>query len=309
MKVLFIRSGNHGEHPITENQADSLIRQGIEVRFYDVHGKGIDGYIKNISSLRKFVLENDIDLIHAHYSFSGFLASLSFLHKPILVSLMGSDVNEAGFINRFILKLFIKHAWSVTIVKSRSMQDYLGIMNIIVLPNGVDLDKFKAVEKTEALNILGWSDKKKHILFCSDPYRKEKNFDLLKQAVPLINDYQCEIHFLKGIKSNDIHIYYSAADVLVLTSKSEGSPNVIKEAMACNCPIVSTDVGDVREIISNTEGCFISGFSPNELSAKLRMALDSGKRTKGRDNISHVSSTVIALKLVGIYGSVLEFNS
>jgi teichuronic acid biosynthesis glycosyltransferase TuaC len=94
--------------------------------------------------------------------------------------------------------------------------------------------------------------------------------------------------------------------VVLLTSLWEGSPNVIKEAMACNTPIVSTDVGDVKEIIGKTEGCFITSFDPEDVSDKIKKALEFGKRTTGREDIKHLESGVVAKRIIAIYKNVLD---
>jgi len=107
--------------------------------------------------------------------------------------------------------------------------------------------------------------------------------------------------------------YYSASDVILLTSLWEGSPNVIKEAMACNCPIVTTDVGDVRWIIGDTEGCYIASLDPNDYSLKMKKALDfaqkSGK-TNGRNRIIYLGldADTIALRIIGVYEKVLGWS-
>ena len=79
--------------------------------------------------------------------------------------------------------------------------------------------------------------------------------------------------------------YYNAADMLLMTSLSEGSPNVIKEAMACNCPIVSTKVGDVEEIVANTKNCYLSDWDPENISKLILKIYDNRDRTNGRNNI------------------------
>jgi len=104
----------------------------------------------------------------------------------------------------------------------------------------------------------------------------------------------------------EVNLFYNAADVLLLTSFHEGSPNVIKEAMACNCPIVSTDVGDVRDIIENTEGCYITTFQPEDIADKIKRALEYGQRTKGRENIKHLDINTVAQRIIKVYKTVLN---
>ena len=105
-------------------------------------------------------------------------------------------------------------------------------------------------------------------------------------------------------------LYYNAADLLLLTSKHEGSPNIIKEAMACNCPVVSTDVGDVRWVIGNTKGCYITSSNPVGVAQKVMLALEfseKNSRTKGRERIMELGldSDTIAAKIIAVYKKVL----
>lgn len=100
----------------------------------------------------------------------------------------------------------------------------------------------------------------------------------------------------------------NAADVLLLTSRYEGSPNVIKEAMACNCPIVATDVGDIRWIIGDTEGCYLTSFDPGDVASKLQLALKFGRRTRGRERLIELGldSVSVAKRIVQLYQDVIE---
>lgn len=311
MKVLFVRSGNRGEDPITARQGLSLREIGIEVSFFDVIGRGLTGYAKNIRTLRKSIKRNSVDLIHAHYSFCGFTASVARTGKPVITSLMGSEVLGSKKLSLALIRYFAKHVWWFTIVKSNQMKTKLKLDNVEVIPNGIDLAAFPVVNKETVMKKLGWDRKHKHVLFGANPDRPEKNFQLARQAIEIMEKrYEHKIiatHYLDGIEPVEIYKYYAAADVLLLTSSYEGSPNVVKEGMACNCPIVSTDVGDVAELIKDTEGCYITSFDPVQIADCLMKAL-SFARTNGRKNIQYLESNKIAVKLKAIYEKIILEN-
>jgi glycosyltransferase involved in cell wall biosynthesis len=255
--------------------------------------------------IRAFARKNDIDLIHAHYSLSGITAALSF-SRPVVCSLMGSDI-QAGPLMRFLIRFFARFFWKTTIVKSERMKQKAGLWHARVVPNGVDMELFRPVERSLAMDKVGFDPSQKHILFLADPARPEKNFRLAEEAYKSLGSKdRLALHAIHGVDHNEIPHYLSAADVLVITSLWEGSPNAVKEAMACNCPVVSTDVGDVKELIGHTDGCYITTYEPEDVAGKLKLALESGKRTNGRENIQHLDEMIIARKLIGIYHSVLK---
>lgn len=285
-----------------------MVEEGCEVDYFDIIGKGVTGYCKNILRLRKKVREARYNLIHAHYALTGILTSLSFAGKPVIASLMGSDINLSGAFFRSVISFFSGHIWSVTIVKTEKLKQLIKGPNVVVLPNGVNLGNFRPVEKSLAISQIGWESDIYNILFGSDPGRPEKNFKLCQDSVTLLKKEfpNVKLHFLAGIPLEDVYLYYNAADVLILTSLSEGSPNVIKEAMACNCPIVATDAGDIKDVIRDTEGCFVTGLSPYEIADRLKQVLIRGERTTGRTSISHLDSKTISRELIKIYKKVLE---
>ena len=301
MKVLFISSGNskNGISPIIKNQGDSLIKQGVDLQYFTIKGKGIKGYLKNIRPLRILLKKKDFHVVHAHYSMSAIVASFAGA-KPLVVSLMGSDVKSNKYF-KIIIKLFNKYFWSKIIVKSDDMMSSLGIKDVVIIPNGVDFYKFKPMPQADCKKELGWDLSKNQVLFAANPNRPVKNFKLAKEAVTLIDDSDIELKVLKDVPNKQMPIYHNAADIILLTSLWEGSPNVIKESMACNTPIVSTDVGDVKEVIGNTEGCYIASFEAEDVALKLRKALDFGKKTTGRYDIKHLDSSLVANRILDVY--------
>jgi teichuronic acid biosynthesis glycosyltransferase TuaC len=304
LKVLFISSGNIKNFeisPIIKNQGESLKEQGVIIEYYRIKGKGLKGYLSNVMPLRKKLKAKTYDVVHAHYSLSAFVASLAGA-KPLVVSLMGSDVKAKSFFKIWI-KLFVKLVWSAAIVKSQDMKESLGLQKVNVIPNGVNFNRFKPLDKKDCQEQLGWNNTKINVLFAANPERLEKNYKLAKEAISTIDDTNIVVHFLKGVPNTDMPLYYNAADVVLLTSLWEGSPNVIKEAMACNRPIVATNVGDIAEVTTGTKGCFICKFNKNDLSKKINLALDFNATT-GRSNIENLNDNRVANLIVSMYQSI-----
>ncbi len=236
MKILFVCSGNHGLSPIVSAQADSLVKAGHEVQIHRIVGKGIWGYLSNVPKLHSVIRRTRFDAIHAHYSFCGIACALA-TRRPIVCSLMGSDVKSSG-LWRMIIRFFAKYIWGSTVVKSTDMMISMKLTSkdVHVIPNGVDLDLFVPMDRNECRAKIGWGNASKIVLFAADPSRMEKNFDLAHNSMLHLGYDDVELKVVFGVEQKEMPQFYNAADVLLLTSKWEGSPNVIKEAMACTLP-------------------------------------------------------------------------
>ena len=187
------------------------------------------------------------------------------------------------------------------------MRNDIELRNALIIPNGVNFHRFFPIAKSEAQKRLYFKPGKKHILFATDPDRPEKNYALADKAIRLINSYDIEVHFLRNIANNEVGLHYCASDIVLLTSTREGSPNVIKEAMACNRPIVCTNVGDVAAIIGSTENCFVCSFNENEIAGKIEYILSNNiKETNGRKHIYYLTDDKIAAKIIQVYGAILR---
>lgn len=301
-------SGNsrYGVVPFIKSQGESLKDIGLHLEYYLVIGKGIKGYLKNIKPLRNKIKSGKYDVIHSHYGLIGLISLLTFTKNKKILSIMGSDISgifdkngKRKFKSYFevfltqIALVFSDH----NIVKSKNLfKTILFKRKVSIVPNGVNFLKFKPNSNEFVKN---------KILWLADPKKTVKNFKLLKKAIQFL-PRNVELICPFPIEHNEFPKYLNNSSVFVLTSFNEGSPNVIKESMACNIPIVSTDVGDVKNIIGNTEGCFISSFDPEDLANQITKALKFGKRTEGRNNISHLNSINIANKLKSIYLKTLN---
>jgi glycosyltransferase involved in cell wall biosynthesis len=316
MRVLFIYSANNCENGLNilvKNQGKSLSDAGIEIDYYPIVGKGLKGYLKNVFSLRKYI-KNNYDIFHAHYCLTAFVATLSGC-KPLVVSLMGSDV-RMGFAVKFLIKVCSLFFWDKVIVKSNDSKNNIKLLKkSMLISNGVDTALFKPISKRKVIDKIRWEKDKKHILFASSPSRPVKNFSLLAKAYDLINkEKQIVLHMLKNVYHSEVPKYMNASDVVVLTSLWEGSPNVIKEAMACNRPIVSTDVGDVKEVLGLTKGCFITSYDSVDLADNLKRAIDFSqkyKETEGRARIINLGldKDGTAKKIIRLYETIIGQNT
>jgi len=323
MNIIFIYRQSHivsKRNPLISSQQESIQQNGNKVFSFNILGRSFYSYLSNSQQLRKVIKQHNIDIIHAHYSLSGFTAVLAFSSKPVVLSLMGSDIlgehitqNKISFRSKIVILItrFVQYFVDAIIVKSQNIYDQVSRKSITsIIPNGVDLQIFQPINKLESRNTLGLSLDKKYILFLANPSSAWKNFKLAAEAVGLLNDPDTILLAPYPVSHNEIPLYLNATDVFISTSFMEGSSNVIKEAMACNCPVVATDVGDASLILAETPGCFITGFEPAEVSQKLRSALIFAfekNQTKGRERIIHLGldAESVSKKIIKVYESVL----
>lgn len=307
IKVLFISSGRRGKPgDVVLNQGVSLKKAGIQIDYFLIKS-GLYGYLSAVRRLRNEFKNGRYDLAHAHYSLCGYVAGIAGC-KPLVVSLMGSDICISVF-SRKIISLFIRYRWNETIVKTVQMKELIGNSGIHVIPNGVDIERFKPISKGIARQHIGYKKDKKLVVIVASKNRPEKDIDLAVNAVKYLGDDNIDLNHIYNTSNEEIPYYLNAADVLLLTSKREGSVNVIKEAMACNCPVVATDVGDVRWIIANTEGCYITTSEPEKVADKIKAALAFDKKTEGRQRIIELEldSGSVAGRIINLYSNLNAF--
>ena len=323
MKVLFVASGNSINFkiaPFIRGQGDSLEKLGLDIDYFHIKGKGISGYLKSGLRLKQYLKTTNYDLIHAHYSLSGWSAVIGSGNIPIVLSLMGSDTygeyigkNKVKLSSRkkTLLTLLIQPFVDKILSKSLNISKYVYLKKKShIVPNGILLKDFNPSIRNSRKK-LGLSKNKKHILFLGDKRNIRKNYTLAKNSVDIINDSTVELINPYPVPHEKVSLYLNASDVLVLTSFAEGSPNIVKEAMACNTPIVSTNVGDVEWLLDGLEGCYIAGFDPIDFSRKIKLALrysDEKGKTRGRERLLKLGldSESIAKKITNIYISILE---
>ena len=304
-----------GVAPFVREQVDAIRSLGIECVYYPIQGKGISGYLREIPRLRKQIREFKPNIIHAHYGLSCLLANLATRKIPIVSSYHGSDINVSN-VRRFSKIAMRLSAWNIFVSKrNMALAGAIDGKKCSLIPCGVNMPLLWSElqnQKVEQLTLNQWvegvlSQKKKNVLFAGAFDNAVKDPELAKSSVVLLDDVQ--LIELKGYTRDQVNALMYCCDALLMTSKMEGSPQVIKEAMACGCPIVSVDVGDVAEWTEGIEGCYVvKSREPREIAEALKKALAFEGRTNGRERIikSGLTNEEVAKKIVAIYEDIIH---
>ena len=302
MRILVVASYNKGRFaPFILEQAEAFKTLGCEVVFFGLQGKGIGGYLSNLSALKKQIKVFRPDVVHAHYGLSGLLANLQ-REVPVVVTYHGSDINDKKALRYSKIAMRLS-AWNV-FVSPQTFEIAKLKCKYSLIPCGIDLSDLQLTPKAEARQRMGLDETKKYILFAGAFDNVVKNAPLAKEAVALLHDDNVELLELKGYSREEVTLLMCAVEAFLMTSFTEGSPQVIKEAIACGCPIVSVDVGDVKERMKDIEGCYVSGTrEPEKMADLLKKALAFEGKTKGRDKIvaDGLDNRQVARSLVKIY--------
>jgi hypothetical protein len=175
------------------------------------------------------------------------------------------------------------------------------------VPSGLDFSTFRLIPQDEARRKLGLPQDRRLVLFAGNPDEARKRFTPAKRAVELLPaSLGAEILVAWGVMHDAMPYYMNAADALIFTSVQEGSPNVVKEALACNLPVVSVPVGDVELRLRGIAGCeLVRDDRPEALAAALERVLSRGERCHGRAAVQQLDETLLAPKVLDIYRSVL----
>lgn len=286
MKILIVCSKNSGKiAPFIVEQVEALEKLGIMFDYFTIEQKGWRGYLKSRKLLLEKIKSLAPNIIHAHFGLSGLLANLQ-RKIPVVTTYHGSDINvDSVFFFSQIAILFSKFN---IFVSQKNIDKAKISKNFALIPCGVDTELFCPMHKQDCQAKLSLDPTKKHILFAGAFDNEVKNATLAQSAVAMLRDEATLIE-LKGYKREEVVELMNAVDICLMTSRSEGSPQFIKEAMACGCPIVSVDVGDVKELIQDVQGCYIcETYSAKEIANNLQKALEYGKKTEGQKRISEL---------------------
>lgn len=276
-----------------------------------------DRLFRQILAIRSRVRQFKPDVVHAHFGTITAFATVIASNVPVVITFRGSDLNPSpsdGLIRNAVQKLLSNVAANfakAVILVSTGLRDRLWLEHASahVIPTGVDLDLFSPASSRLARLELGWSLEEKIVLFNAGNSPRVKRLDLAEQAVKLLQRRipSASLKILRGLTPHDeLPLQMNAADCLLLTSDFEGSPDIIKEALACNLPIVSVDAGDVKERLSGVTRTAIVPRDPVAIANELSLILSSNERSNGREKIRELDASKIRDAVIQVYTEILE---
>ena len=348
MRVLEVSryKNNFAEHqlPFVSEQGEAIRVSGHEVEYFLVRGN----YVTAVRELKKKIREFRPDVIHAHYGLSAITAELQ--NEVPVVTTFHNGETHTWWVNILtsLMSLRAKHV----IYVAQHIRDmvYFKAKKYSIIPCGVPMEQMVITPKEEARKQLGWDADKKYILFGGAFDNLRKNYALLRSAVEVLEETKTQIKTpktisseaytlkwekveggeqlgdivcieMKGLSRAECVLRMCACDVFALPTKNEGSPQALKEAMACNCPIVATDVADIKYLLGDLPGHYVlpnkkgngawwkgDEHSVEEMAELLKEALAFEGRTKGRERILELGYTneLVAKRIIDIYYSIIK---
>ena len=322
IRVLMITCGwpQPGQPQTTHfirRQAIFLREAGVDVDVFHFRGQRNPlNYLAAWFRVRPLLASGRYDLVHAQFGQSGLLALPK--RAPLVVTLRGSDIlgivgkdarhTRLGHILPAVSRLVVRHADAVVAVSDHMRPHIPAGIPVTVLPSGLDLDAFRCTPRDEARRRIGLPADRPLVLFAGNPALPRKRYELTRRAMELLTrELPAELVVAWGVPHAENPLYMSASDALVFTSMQEGSPNVVKEALACDLPVVSVPVGDVAQRIAGVEGCELcEDERPETIAAALARVLRRGTRARGRAAVRHLDERALTDRLIDLYAEVLD---
>jgi len=306
-----------------EEQVKGLRGVGIdvEVLFVDRAREGVGAYLHIPELIRSRLRAFAPDIVHVMYG--GVMADIvtqTVNDRPVVVTFHGADVlgePSVGPWRKLVAAYGVRSSFRAArraagaVVVGRALQEALprdiDRSKIRIIPCGIDLARFRPLNPSICREQLNWPGDHFRVLFNSNGDDPVKQPALARAAVEALNrlGIRSELRELRGLPNHLVPAWLNASDVLLLTSLQEGSPTIVKEALACNVPIVSVDVGDVRDQLRGIEGCHLASADPEELAAKLRLVHARPSRLEARFKMEELSVERTALRLRDFYQELL----
>jgi teichuronic acid biosynthesis glycosyltransferase TuaC len=317
LMVLPVDDGSRTPKVWAKRQIESLHRLGIATETYLFENRrSLKGLIAGGRALRAKARSCHADLVHVHYGAAQALVAVLFSPRPVVISFCGSDIfgnydadgrrTWSGVLSG-VLSQLAAIGCRRCIAKSEELKQALWFSwsrnKCDVIPNGVDLTMFQPMPRDQARRALGWHHDDPVVLFMDRKGAWVKDPALAQAACAhaMRSVTALKMHVIENEAPEKVPLFFSAADVLLLTSRHEGSNNTVKEALACNLPVVATACGDIVERLKGVTGCHICSRDALELGGRISEILLSRQRSNGRERIKSLSLDRVAIRVKQCY--------
>ena len=318
LRVMFVVPGNPDGSglPIAVHEADWITKLGVRVYIFYLRSRTSPAQlIRECFRFRREVVRVRPHLIHAQFgtATSFFCALCSRL--PLVITFRGSDLHgdaDCFFIRSKMSQLLSQLsclAASSIICVSSELRDRLWWRKrrASVLCSGTDLEMFCPQPKDQSRAMLGWETGVRVVVFAGQGRPKVKGLRLVEDAVRVAEKLvgAIRLEFLK-VPFTLMPCCLNAADCLALGSVAEGSPNIVREALACNLPIVATSVGDVPEVLKDVHPSAVVRRDPEEFGFALAQILAQNCRSDGRHRGGLKTNSEVAAATLSRYEAALK---
>jgi glycosyltransferase involved in cell wall biosynthesis len=306
-----------GRAPYIAQQHRFVSALGVEVDFFTFPGdKNPLNYLRAWLEVRRRLWTRGYDLVHGQFGQSAMMALPK--QTPLVVTFRGSDLEGivgrdgrytlAGRVLRALSRFVARTAEEVIVVSESLGQRLPPGTSYTVIPSGLNLEIFRPIPRDEARRELGLPAHRRLVLFGGDPWVPRKRHPLAERAVGLLNGgHDAQLLVADRVPHERMGLYMNAADVLLLTSMHEGSPNVVKEALACNVPVVSVNVGDVAQRLAGLEGAVVcEDDRPETIARALDRVLSRHEPFEGRSRVLELDENLLARRVIEVYRRALE---
>jgi teichuronic acid biosynthesis glycosyltransferase TuaC len=321
LRVLFVTNYRDAlsENPVhgifAERQARSLREAGVEVTFFDLGRRHSPlALLKRYRALRLEIRAIAPDLLHAQQgTVVSLVAALAF--RPVVITFTGSDLLGGASVPllRGYLGILISNLTALLakrmICVSPGLRDALWWRrkNAVVIPHGVDTVAFSPGSREEARAAIGWDVGKPIVMIGAGRDPRNKGLDIAEEAVSLarLEMPELELYVSKGIQPERMPLYFRAADALICSSRNEGSPNVVKEALACALPVIGVPVGDVAERLAGVEPSAVVQRNPEAIAKAILQIVPTRRRSNGVNAVADLALPRIAARVIEVYEQAL----
>jgi glycosyltransferase involved in cell wall biosynthesis len=283
------------------DQVEVLTRlPDLELELFTFRSRGSASYVRAARELRQRYRGTKFDVVHSHFGLTLWPA-LAVRAEAHAVTLHGTDLVDPR--SRAVTLAGLPFMDLVAPVSEGLVQLVPRVLRgeMAILPCGVDTERFRPIDRSQARRALGLDEAGPYLLFTANPARPEKRYEralAVAGEVPLLT--------LGAVHPQEVPLWINAANAVLVTSERESFGLSVLEALACEVPVVSTQVGIASEVLASVEGTYCGPFEERVWQAALADALaQRNPRVKGREMAERYSAERMAERVASAWRTLV----